>query len=211
MFVKSRVCSSLLSRSSWLSRSSGLRGGLVNNGLGSGFRGGLIDDGSRLVNNGSRLVDNRSGLVDNGCGSGFVSGSGGGLVSVVFGLSFIRDISDETRVTINLVHNTLETTVGKLDSVFAVGLVSVAVLFVVEVLVVVAFLVVHVIAEVVKGGYVGVGWGGIAGLVGQGDSGKGKDGNKGLKIDIIYWTAMLCYSRSKKALFEYLHAVCMSS
>ena len=173
---------------------SGLRGGLVDNRGGSGlvsgsgfvygFGSGLVDYGS-----GSRLVDNRSGsgLVDR-FGGGLVSGLGGGLVSIVVGLSFIRDISDETRVAINLVHNTLETTVGKLDSVLAVGLVSVAVLFVIEVLVVVTFLVVHVIAEVVEGSHVGVGlvgWGGVAGLVGQGDSGEGKDGNKGLKKDKI--------------------------
>ena len=148
---------------------SGLRSGLVNR-LGSGSRSGL-------VNHGCGFVDDGSGLVDDGSGwCGLVSGSGSGLVSgggVVFGLSFVGDIGDETRVTIDLVHNTLDTTVGKLDSVFAVGLVAVAVFFVVEVLVVVAFLVVHVIAEVVEGSHVGVGGCGVAGLVGQSDRGKG--------------------------------------
>ena len=141
---------------------SGLRSGLVNR-LGSGSRSGLVNHGCGFVDDGSGWC----GLVS-GSGSGLVSGSG-----VVFGLSFVGDIGDETRVTIDLVHNTLDTTVGKLDSVFAVGLVAVAVFFVVEVLVVVAFLVVHVIAEVVEGSHVGVGGCGVAGLVGQSDRGKG--------------------------------------
>ena len=63
---------------------------------------------------------------------GLVGGFGFGLV-VVFGLAGVLDISDEARVTIDVVRDGLTTTIGKNDEVFSLGVVSVAVLRVTEV------------------------------------------------------------------------------
>jgi hypothetical protein len=87
-----------------------------------GFVGGLV---SRFVGG---LI---SGLVGRFVG-GLVSGLVGGLV-VVFGFAGVLDVSDESRVTIDVVSDGLTTTIGKNDEVFSLGVVSVAVLSVTEV------------------------------------------------------------------------------
>ena len=64
------------------------------------------------------FVDNRCGLrgrcglVDNRCGQGLVGRCGLGDVLVRTGFTFISYISNETRVAIYPVNNTLDTTVG---------------------------------------------------------------------------------------------------
>jgi len=91
----------------------GFVGGFVS-GLVSRFVGGLI-----------------SGLVGRFVG-GLVSGLVGGLV-VVFGFAGVLDVSDEARVTIDVVRDGLTTAIGQQDEVFSLGVVSVAVFVVAEV------------------------------------------------------------------------------
>ena len=65
-----------------------------------------------------RFVDNRCGLrgrcglVDNRCGQGLVGRCGLGVVFIRTGFTFISYISNETRVAIYPVNNTLDATVG---------------------------------------------------------------------------------------------------
>jgi hypothetical protein len=71
-----------------------------------------------FVDNRCGFVDNRCGhrgrcgLVDNRCGQGLVGRCGLGDVLVRTGYTFISYISNETRVAIYPVNNTLDTTVG---------------------------------------------------------------------------------------------------
>jgi hypothetical protein len=64
--------------------------------------------------------------------SGLVSGLIFGLV-VIFGFAGVFDVSDEARVTIDVVRDGLTTTIGENDEVFSLGVVSVAVLSVTKV------------------------------------------------------------------------------
>ena len=127
------------------------------------------------------LVGHWSGSGGVGDGSGLVGGSG--LVSIVFGLSFIGDIGDEARVAIDAVNHPLDATVGKGNAVLAVGLVTVSLLLLVELLVIITLtLVVHVIPEVVEGSGVGVVVGAVGGgVVGLCEGRKGQQGDKGLE------------------------------
>ena len=71
-----------------------------------------------FVDNRCGFVDNRCGhrgrcgLVDNRCGQGLVGRCGLGVVLIRTGFTFISYISNETRVAIYPVNNTLDTTVG---------------------------------------------------------------------------------------------------
>jgi len=90
-------------------------------------------------------------------------------------------ISNETRVTIYTINNNLGTTIGKGNTVFAMGLVTITVLFVLESL---GFSVVNIIDIVVEGSYIGIVISGGRGSGGDGEGGgsKGDEANKGLKI-----------------------------
>jgi len=103
------------------------RGGVVDRGGLVVDRGGLVVDGGGLVVDGSGLVGDGSGLVSWGRG-GLVSGSRGGFVGSGFGVggfSFVFHISDITFGTSG-VSDDLDTAVGKVDTVFAAGGISVA-------------------------------------------------------------------------------------
>jgi hypothetical protein len=123
-----------------------------------GSRGWVVDGSrGRLVGRSrGRLVGRSRGRLVGWSRGGCVGGFGGGLVGVVVGHSFVGHISDEARVTINTVDNTLDAAVGKLDGVLAMSLVSITLLLLLEVLVIVAVLVVHIVGKVVEGSGVGV-------------------------------------------------------
>ena len=101
-------------------------------------------------------------------------------VSIVVSLTLIADISDEARVTVNTVGNVLNASIGKLDTVFTVGGVSISSLVLVEVLWLIAI-------NVVDSILIGVDWGGIGVVirwgvlvVSHGGSKEGKDSDCGL-------------------------------
>ena len=75
-------------------------------------------------NGGLKSVDDRliSGLV----GGGRVSGSGVGLLIVSLGVTVVGDISDVSRVAVDVIVDVLLATVGEDDPVVSLGVVTIA-------------------------------------------------------------------------------------
>ena len=83
--------------------------------------------------------------------SGLVVGLVGGLVIVRLGLTLVLDLSDVTRVTIDVIVDNLATAVGENNEVRSLGVVTVAVLVVAHINVVVVVLN-SVVEGVISGG-----------------------------------------------------------
>ena len=75
------------------------------------------------------------------------------MVVVGSSLSFISYISNETRVTINTVDNTLNPTIRKCNRVFTMSLMSIAVLVMLKSL---GFVVIDIVTKIIEGNYIRV-------------------------------------------------------
>ena len=147
------------------------RGGLVGNnrcGLVSRLRSRLID---WVVRSRGRLVDRL------------------GAVGLILSLSLIPHISNEARISLYLVGDNLGTAIGKLNTVFTMGVVSVSVLLLLECLVVITLaIVVDIVVKCVDWcgirvcliGWLLVGW--PVGVVCQDCGSKAQAEEKKLKI-----------------------------